>query len=88
MWDKLEVSYEGTTKVKEARITSLVNEYELFKMAEDENIEAMFLRFSKIVCELKSIGMVYSNGLQVIKLVRSLYKAWESKATIIEDGHL
>ena len=52
MWDKLEVTYEGTTKVKEARISSLVNECELFKMAEDENIEYMFLRCSKIVCKL------------------------------------
>jgi len=88
MWDKLEVTYEGTTKVKEARISSLVNEYELFKMVEDENVEAMFSRFSKIICELKSLGMVYSNGLQVRKLVRSLPKAWETKVAILEDGDL
>ena len=60
MWDKLEVTYEGTTKLKEAQISSLVNEYELFRMAEDENVESMFLRLSKIVCELKSLAMVYS----------------------------
>ena len=63
MWDKLEVTYEGTTKVKEARISLIVNEYELFKMVEDENVKSMFSRFSKIVCELKSLGMVYSNAL-------------------------
>lgn len=50
MWYKLEVTYEGTTKVKEARISSLVNEYELFKMTEQKNIESMFSRCSKIVC--------------------------------------
>jgi len=88
MWVKLEVTYEGTTKVNEAHISSLVNEYELFKMAEDENVEDMFSRFSKIVCELKSLGMVYSNGLQVRKLVRSLPKAWETKTAILEDGDL
>jgi len=88
MYDKLEVTYEGTTKVKEAQISSLVNEYELFKMAEDENVETMFSRFSKIVCELKSLGMVYSNGLQVRKLVRSLPKAWETKVAILEDRDL
>ncbi|XP_049394800.1 uncharacterized protein LOC125859121 [Solanum stenotomum] len=83
MWDKLEVTYEGTTKVKEAQISSLVNEYKLFKMAEDENVETMFSRFSKIVCELKSFGMVYSNELQVRKLVKSLLKAWETTAAIL-----
>lgn len=36
MWEKLEVTYEGTKKVKEARIISLVNEYELLKMADDK----------------------------------------------------
>ena len=86
MWDKLEVAYEGTTKVKEARISSLINEYELLKMSDNENVESMFSRLSKIVCELKSLGMVYSNSLQVNKLVRSLPKAWKTKAVILEDG--
>lgn len=72
MWDKLDVTYEGTTKVTEARISSLVNEYELFKMVDDEYVESMFSRFNKFFYELKSLGMVYSNSLQVNKLVRSL----------------
>ncbi|XP_049394650.1 uncharacterized protein LOC125858929 [Solanum stenotomum] len=57
-------------------------------MAKDENVEDMFSRFRKIVCELKSLGMVYSNGLQGRKIVRSLPKAWETKAAILEDGDL
>ena len=48
----------------------------------------MFSRFSKIFCILQSFGMVYSNGLQVRKLVRSLPKAWETKVVILEDGDL
>lgn len=35
-----------------------------------------------------SLGMVYSNALQVRKLVRSLPKAWETKTAILEDGDL
>lgn len=38
MCEKLEVTYKGTTKVREDRIRSLVNEYELFKMIDDENV--------------------------------------------------
>ncbi|KAH0773343.1 hypothetical protein KY290_010480 [Solanum tuberosum] len=48
------------------------SEYELFKMMEEETVESIFSRFSKIVGELKSLGMIYSNGLQVRKLIRSL----------------
>ena len=88
MRDKLEMTYEGTTKLKETRISSLVNEYELFKMTEDENVESIFSRFSKIVCELKSLEMVYSNAFQVRKIVRSLPRAWETKAVILEDVDL
>jgi hypothetical protein len=32
MWDKLEVTYEGTNHVKESKINRLVHEHELFCM--------------------------------------------------------
>lgn len=57
-------------------------------MTDDENFESMFSRLSKNVCELKLFTMVFSNSLQVSKLVRSLPKAWETKAAILEDGDL
>ncbi|KAH0646409.1 hypothetical protein KY284_034293 [Solanum tuberosum] len=44
MWDKLEVTYEGTDKVKETIISLLVYKYELFQMKEGETIEGMFAR--------------------------------------------
>ncbi|XP_060183255.1 uncharacterized protein LOC132613235 [Lycium barbarum] len=88
MWDKLEVTYEGTSTVRENKIDALHHEYENFMMKEDENIESMFSRFSKIICELKSLGVVYSNSQQVRKLVRSLPKSWETKAIVLEDVKL
>ena len=38
IWDKLEVTYEGTSRVKESKINLLVTQYEVFKMAESETI--------------------------------------------------
>ncbi|GAV69438.1 UBN2 domain-containing protein [Cephalotus follicularis] len=32
MWDRLEVTYEGTNQVKDAKINILVREYEMFSM--------------------------------------------------------
>ena len=57
-------------------------------MAEDENVESMYSRFSKIIYELKTLGMVYPNALQVRKLVRSLHQAWKTNVVILEDGDL
>ncbi|VFQ75832.1 unnamed protein product [Cuscuta campestris] len=37
MWDKLEVTYEGSDQVREAKIDYLTQEYEMFRMKEDKN---------------------------------------------------
>ncbi|XP_016552586.1 uncharacterized protein LOC107852048 [Capsicum annuum] len=42
IWDELEITYEGTNKVKKSKTVALVNEYESFKMEENEDIETMF----------------------------------------------
>ncbi|VFQ79611.1 unnamed protein product [Cuscuta campestris] len=39
MWDKLEVTYEGTDQVREAKIDFLTQEYEMFRMKEGEKID-------------------------------------------------
>ena len=38
IWDRLEVTHEGTNQVKESKISLLVHNYELFKMKEEETI--------------------------------------------------
>ncbi|XP_070036169.1 uncharacterized protein [Nicotiana tomentosiformis] len=63
IWDKLEVTYEGTRKVKETRINMLVHDYELFQMKEGESIEKMFARFSKIIGYLKAFVALESQDL-------------------------
>ncbi|XP_019241007.1 PREDICTED: uncharacterized protein LOC109220995 [Nicotiana attenuata] len=88
MWDKLEVTYEGTSKVKETRINRLIRDYELFQMKEDESIKDMFGRFSKIAGDLKSFGRPYSSGEQVRKILRSLPTLWQPKVVALEYGDL
>ncbi|XP_070034664.1 uncharacterized protein [Nicotiana tomentosiformis] len=65
MWDKLEVTYEGTNKVKETRINLLVWDYELFQIKDGESVEEMFSRFSKILEDLKSFGRPIKSGEQL-----------------------
>nr|XP_009597682.1 uncharacterized protein LOC104093616 [Nicotiana tomentosiformis] len=84
MWDKLKVIYEGTGKVKETRINLLIRDYELFQMKDDESIEDMFGRFSKIIGDLKSFGRSYSSGEQVRKILRSLPTLWQPKVITLE----
>ena len=60
IWDKLEVTYEGTSKVKESKINLLVTQYEVFKMDEPEIIIQMYFRFTNIINGLKALGKIYT----------------------------
>nr|XP_033514218.1 uncharacterized protein LOC117278892 [Nicotiana tomentosiformis] len=75
IWDKLEVTYEETSKVKETHINMLVHDYELFQMKEGESIEEIFARFNKIISDLKAFGKPYSSGDQEEKKKTVAFKA-------------
>ncbi|KAH0662145.1 hypothetical protein KY284_027076 [Solanum tuberosum] len=88
MWDKLEVTYEGTDKVKETIISLLVYEYELFQMKEGETIEGMFARLSKIIGELKVSGKIYPPIEHIRRVLRSLPPQWHAKVVALESMNL
>ncbi|GAV77792.1 UBN2 domain-containing protein, partial [Cephalotus follicularis] len=62
MLDRLEVTYEGTNQMKDAKISMLVHDYELFSMNENEDIKSMFKRFTNIINALQSLDKTYSNN--------------------------
>ncbi|VFQ64076.1 unnamed protein product [Cuscuta campestris] len=86
MWDKLEVTYEGTDQVREAKIVFLTQEYEMFRMKEGEKIDDMFNRFSKIINDLHALKKTYANKDLVRKILRSLTPEWRSKADAIYES--
>ncbi|VFQ59911.1 unnamed protein product [Cuscuta campestris] len=86
MWDKLEVTYEGTDQVREAKIDFLTQEYEMFRMKEHENVDDMFDRFSKIVNDLHALKKTYTDRDLVRKILRSLTSEWRSKADAIYES--
>ncbi|KAL5179343.1 hypothetical protein HKD37_01G000674 [Glycine soja] len=52
IWEILEVTREGTTKVKRARKNTLIQEYEMFKMLLGESISNVQKRFTLVVNHL------------------------------------
>ncbi|XP_070013378.1 uncharacterized protein [Nicotiana sylvestris] len=88
MWDMLEVTYEGTDKIKETYINLLVHDYKLFSMKEGESIEEMFAKFSKIISDLKAFGKPYTSSDQVRKILRSLPTTWQTKVVTLESQDL
>ena len=56
VWDKLQVTHEGTNKVKETKVGMLTHEYELFSMKPKESISEMYNQFATIITNLKGLG--------------------------------
>ncbi|XP_057740325.1 uncharacterized protein LOC130957485 [Arachis stenosperma] len=89
IWDKLQVTHEGTIQVKQTRIDMLYREYKMFSMKEGKSIDDMFKRFSIIINGLDAIGITHSEPIFVRKVLRSLTKEWKTKAIVIaESGNI
>jgi len=72
IWHTLQVTHEGTNKVKKSKISILVHRFELFKMKENETISEMVTRFTDITNSLASLGKEYTQVEKVRKILRAL----------------
>jgi len=86
MFASLCANYEGSKKVREAEAIILVHQYELFKMKNDETIEAMYSRFQTLVSRLQILKKSYVASDHVSKILRSLPPRWRPKVTSIEEA--
>ncbi|KAK2451204.1 hypothetical protein QL285_010275 [Trifolium repens] len=72
IWDSLKSKYEGNKQVKEAKANLLVHQYELLKMKDGEDIEAMLSRFQILI-----------SGLQILD---KSYTEWRPKVTAFQES--
>ncbi|VFQ70866.1 unnamed protein product [Cuscuta campestris] len=86
MWTKLEVTYEGTSQVKDAKVDILLHGYELFSMKENESIDSYFERFSTIINNLDTLGKYYTDHELVRKILRCMNPEWKSEVNAITEG--
>ncbi|VFQ68286.1 unnamed protein product [Cuscuta campestris] len=86
MWTKLEVTYEGTSQVKDAKVDLLLHEYELFSMKANESIDSYFERFSNIINNLDTLGKHYTDHDLVRKILRCMTPEWKSEVRAISEG--
>ena len=54
-------------------------------MLENENIDEMLTRFTKITNRLSSLGDTIDNNQKIQKVIRALPRAWEVKATTLKE---
>ena len=83
----MDVANEGTSQVKENKVSLIMHKYELFKMEEEESIEEMFDRFNDILNGLNSLGKSYTNFEIMRKIPKALPKMWASKKYAILEAN-
>ena len=66
------VTHDGTSQVKRAKIDLLRYQYENFKMHENESINDMITKFTKITNGLSSLGEEINNDQKIRKVIRAL----------------
>jgi hypothetical protein len=86
IWDSPCSTYEGNKQVEEAKANLLVQQYKLFKMKLDEDIEIMFARFQTLVSGLQVLMKSYIVSDHVKKILRSLPAKWRPKITIFQEA--
>ena len=87
IWRTLQVTHEGTNKVKQTKISMLTNKFQLFKMSQNESISDMYSRFQDIVHSLIALGKNISEEDQVRKFLNSLTSDWDQKTLAIEEAN-
>ncbi|KAA0046523.1 gag-pol polyprotein [Cucumis melo var. makuwa] len=86
-WRILEVAYEETSKVKISRLQLITLKFEALKMFEDESVLEYNERVLEIANESLLLGEKNSDSKIVRKVLRSLPRKFDMKATTIEEAY-
>ena len=86
IWDKLKVTHEGTSQVKESKIALLSNQYEMLKMQANGSVTSWFDRYTTNVNQLNELGKVIPEDKMVKRLFRSLPKSQRSTVVAIREA--
>jgi len=77
IWNDLLITHEH--QVKRSKVDLLHSQYDNFYMLDNESIDEMLSRFTKITNGLSSLGDKIDNDQKVRKVIRALPKAWGSR---------
>jgi len=85
IWSHLMVTHKGTSQVKREKFDLLHSQYQNFIMHDNDSIDDMVTRFTKITNGLASLGDAIDNDQKVRKVIRALPPSWEVKATTLKE---
>ena len=85
-WEILEITYEGTKKVKDTKLQMLTTRFEELKMSEDESFDSFYGKLNGVVVSKFNLGEKTKDSKIVRKILRSLPESFRAKVTAIEES--
>ena len=85
-WEILEITYEGTKKVKDTKLQMLTTRFEELKMSEDESFDSFYSKLNEVVVSKFNLGEKTEDSKIVRKILRSLPESFRAKVTAIEES--
>ena len=85
-WKILEITYEGTKKVKDTKLQMLTTRFEELRMSEDESFNSFYSKLNEVVIGKFNLGEKTEDSKVVRKILRSLPKSFFAKVTAIEES--
>lgn len=87
IWCTLVITHKGNNRVKQSTISMLKNQFQNFKMKQDETINEMYSRFQDICHSLIALGETYTDFDIVSKILNPLTDEWKRKVLAIEEAN-
>ncbi|GJS56873.1 hypothetical protein Tco_0651657 [Tanacetum coccineum] len=84
IWDNVKMLLAGSELTKEDRESQLYDEFERFKMLPGENINEYYVRFHKLVNDMRNIRMTMSNIQLNSKFVNNMSTEWDRFVTTVK----
>jgi len=85
-WDILRTTHEGTSKVKLSKLQLITTKFENLKMNDDESIQDFHMNVLDLANAFGALGEKMAEEKLVRKIMRSLLKRFDMKATAIEEA--
>ena len=82
----LEITYEGTKKVKDTKLQMLTTRVEELNMGDDESFDSFYGKLNEIVITKLNLGEKIEDAKVVRKILRSLLESFHAKVTAIEES--
>ncbi|GJS14444.1 hypothetical protein Tco_0408916 [Tanacetum coccineum] len=84
IWDNVKMLLAGSELTKEDRESQLYDEFERFKMLPGENINEYYVRFHKLVNDMRNIRMTMPNIQLNSKFVNNMSPEWDRFVTAVK----